>query len=149
MTRVAIESGAVNLSQGFPNEPPPREMACAAAGALLCGASAAAGQALHNAVKLSVKHYNEGTHPLNSTPCLHVGGKKYKLTDAVYDNRYTAEGGIAAAKRLVFEDGAKFVVGTMGSGPSVAASDAVFEANKIIFLYTGNKCFRCWIGWYC
>ena len=41
MTRVAIESGAVNLSQGFPNEPPPREMACAAAGALLCGASAA------------------------------------------------------------------------------------------------------------
>ena len=70
----------------------------------LSGASAAAGQALHNAVKLAVKHYNEGTHPLNSTPCLHVGGKKYKLTDAVYDNRYTAEGGIAAAKRLVFED---------------------------------------------
>ena len=103
----------------------------------LSGASAAAGQALHNAVKLAVKHYNEGTHPLNSTPCLHVGGKKYKLTDAVYDNRYTAEGGIAAAKRLVFEDGAKFVVGTMGSGPSVAASDAVFEANKIIFLSTG------------
>ena len=26
MTRVAIKSGAVNLSQGFPNEPPPREM---------------------------------------------------------------------------------------------------------------------------
>ena len=103
----------------------------------LSGASAAAGQALHNAVKLAVKHYNEGTHPLNSTPCHHVGGKKYKLTDAVYDNRYTAEGGIAAAKRLVFEDGAKFVVGTMGSGPSGAASDAVFEANKIIFLSTG------------
>ena len=45
MTRVAIESGAVNLSQGFPNEPPPREMACAAAGALLCGASAASAAA--------------------------------------------------------------------------------------------------------
>ncbi len=103
----------------------------------LSGASAAAGQALYNAVKLALKHYNEGTHPLNPTPCLHVGGKKYKLTDAVYDNRYTAEGGIAAAKRLVFEDGAKFVVGTMGSGPSVAASDAVFEANKIIFVTTG------------
>jgi branched-chain amino acid transport system substrate-binding protein len=103
----------------------------------LSGAAAAAGQAIHNAVKLALKHYNEGTHPLNPTPCLHVGGKKYKLTDAVYDNRYTAEGGIAAAKRLVFEDGAKFVVGTMGSGPSVAASDAVFEANKIIFVTTG------------
>ena len=103
----------------------------------LSGAAAAAGQAIHYAVKLALKHYNEGTHPLNPTPCLHVGGKKYKLTDAVYDNRYTAEGGIAAAKRLVFEDGAKFVVGTMGSGPSVAASDAVFEANKIIFVTTG------------
>ena len=45
MTRVAIESGAVNLSQGFPNEPPPREMACSAAGALLCGASAASAAA--------------------------------------------------------------------------------------------------------
>ena len=45
MTRVAIKSGAVNLSQGFPNEPPPREMACAAAGALLCGASAASAAA--------------------------------------------------------------------------------------------------------
>jgi len=45
MTRVAIESGAVNLSQGFPNEPPPREMACAAAGALLCGSSAASAAA--------------------------------------------------------------------------------------------------------
>ena len=45
MTRVAIESGAVNLSQGFPNEPPPREMACAAAGALLCGASVASAAA--------------------------------------------------------------------------------------------------------
>ena len=45
MTRVAIESDAVNLSQGFPNEPPPREMACAAAGALLCGASTASAAA--------------------------------------------------------------------------------------------------------
>ena len=34
---LAIQHGAVNLSQGFPNEPPPREAACAAAGALLAG----------------------------------------------------------------------------------------------------------------
>jgi len=38
--QVAIEAGAVNLSQGFPNEPPPRAMVAAAAGALLAGASA-------------------------------------------------------------------------------------------------------------
>lgn len=39
MTRLAVQHGAVNLSQGFPNEPPPREMVLAAAGALLDGAS--------------------------------------------------------------------------------------------------------------
>jgi aminotransferase len=53
MTRVAIESGAVNLSQGFPNEPPPREMACAAAGALLCGASAASAAAAAAALEIA------------------------------------------------------------------------------------------------
>lgn len=37
MTRLAIQHGAVNLSQGFPNEPPPIEMSRAAAGALLGG----------------------------------------------------------------------------------------------------------------
>ena len=37
MTRLAIQHGAVNLSQGFPNEPPPRTMVLAAVGALLDG----------------------------------------------------------------------------------------------------------------
>jgi len=37
MTRLAIKHGAVNLSQGFPNEPPPLAMTMAAAGALLAG----------------------------------------------------------------------------------------------------------------
>ena len=39
MSRLAIQHGAINLSQGFPNEPPPTEMLRAAAGALLQGAS--------------------------------------------------------------------------------------------------------------
>eukprot|EP00928_Gymnodinium_smaydae_P038190 TRINITY_DN26389_c0_g1_i1.p1 TRINITY_DN26389_c0_g1~~TRINITY_DN26389_c0_g1_i1.p1 ORF type:complete len:462 (-),score=51.87 TRINITY_DN26389_c0_g1_i1:75-1460(-) len=39
MTRLAIKHGAVNLSQGFPNEPPPRAMVLAAAGALIDGES--------------------------------------------------------------------------------------------------------------
>jgi aspartate/methionine/tyrosine aminotransferase len=51
MTRLAIKHGAVNLSQGFPNEPPPREMALAAAGALLDGSSPEAARVM--ATKLS------------------------------------------------------------------------------------------------
>ncbi|CAJ1435491.1 unnamed protein product [Effrenium voratum] len=39
MTRLALQHGAVNLSQGFPNEPPPEQMARAASAALLQGAS--------------------------------------------------------------------------------------------------------------
>lgn len=50
MTRLAIQHGAVNLSQGFPNEPPPVEMSRAAIGSLLDGtseeAAVAAAQAL-------------------------------------------------------------------------------------------------------
>ena len=100
----------------------------------LSGASAAFGEQTYRGVILAIKHYNDGTHPMNPTPCLEVRGKKYKLKTVVYDNKYTAEGGIAAANRLVFEDGAKYSVGSVGSGPSVAASDAVFEPNEIIFV---------------
>jgi len=46
MTRLAIQHGAVNLSQGFPNEPPPPEMALTAAGALLGGSSPEAALAM-------------------------------------------------------------------------------------------------------
>ncbi|KAJ8606088.1 hypothetical protein CTAYLR_005201 [Chrysophaeum taylorii] len=41
MTRLAIEHGAVNLSQGFPNEAPPEALATYGAGALLAGESEA------------------------------------------------------------------------------------------------------------
>ena len=103
----------------------------------LSGSLAGLGVQVHRGVELAVKHYNEGTHPLNPTPCLNVGGKKYKLSEVVYESKCTAEGGIAAAKRLVFNDGVKFVVGSVGSGPSMASSEAVFEPNKVIFMSTG------------
>jgi len=45
MTRLAIQHGAVNLSQGFPNEAPPEVMALAACGSLLSGESYAAAAA--------------------------------------------------------------------------------------------------------
>eukprot|EP00931_Biecheleriopsis_adriatica_P064967 TRINITY_DN39607_c0_g1_i1.p1 TRINITY_DN39607_c0_g1~~TRINITY_DN39607_c0_g1_i1.p1 ORF type:complete len:478 (+),score=77.49 TRINITY_DN39607_c0_g1_i1:43-1434(+) len=51
MTRLAIQHGAVNLSQGFPNEPPPVEMARAAAGALLAGSSLEAAEAMAKALE--------------------------------------------------------------------------------------------------
>ena len=71
-----------------------------------------------------------------------MGGKTYKLTTVVYDHKYTTEGGVTSANKLVFDDGAKFVVGTYGSAPSISASETVFEPNKILFATTGwsTKC---------
>ena len=55
MTRLAIQHGATNLSQGFPNEPPPRSMALAAAGALLDGASLESAAAMAATLERSVQ----------------------------------------------------------------------------------------------
>ena len=103
----------------------------------LSGSAAAGGLGNHRGLELAIKHYNEGSHPLNSTPGLKVGGKTYKLTTVVYDHKYTTEGGVTAANKLVFDDGAKFVVGTWGSAPSISAAETVFEPNKILFATTG------------
>ena len=103
----------------------------------LSGTAASAGEQTHRGVVLAAKHYNEGSHPLNSTPCFNVAGKTYKLKTVVYDHLYTSEGAVAAANRLVFQDKTKYVVGTYGSGPSIAAVDAVYTPNKIIHLATG------------
>lgn len=108
----------------------------------LSGTAAAGGLGNHRGLVLAIKHYNEGSHPLNPTPGLKVGGKTYKLTTVVYDHKYTTEGGVTAANKLVFDDGAKFVLGTWGSAPSISASETVFEPNKILFATTGwsQKC---------
>lgn len=45
MTRLALEYGAVNLSQGFPNEPPPLEVRAALAHAVLTGTATSVGSA--------------------------------------------------------------------------------------------------------
>ena len=103
----------------------------------LSGAYGQAGAQTHRGVVLAAKHYNEGSHPLNSTPCLNVAGKTYRIKTVVYDALGTSEGAVAAANRLVFQDKTKYVVGTYGSGFSIAATDAVFTPNKIIHLATG------------
>ena len=103
----------------------------------LSGNHGQVGAQTHRGVVLAAKHYNAGSHPLNSTPCLNVAGKTYRIKTVVYDHLYTSEGAVAAANRLVFQDKTKYVVGTYGSGPSMAATDAVYTPNKIIHLATG------------
>merc|ERR1740139_278648 len=55
MTRLALKHGATDLSQGFPNEPPPRAMVLAAAGALLDGTSLESATAMAATLERSVQ----------------------------------------------------------------------------------------------
>ncbi|KAJ1628499.1 pyridoxal phosphate-dependent transferase [Pavlovales sp. CCMP2436] len=55
MTRLAMQHGAINLSQGFPNEPPPAVMLCSAAGALLAGESAESAAAMATRLDLMLR----------------------------------------------------------------------------------------------
>ncbi len=102
---------------------------------ILSGQAASGGLANHRGLILAINDQN-------ALGGLTIGGKTYKLKTVVYDHKYTAEGGVTCANKLVFDDGAKFVVGTFGSAPSISASDGVFEPNKILFATTGwsRKC---------
>ena len=102
---------------------------------ILSGQAAAGGLGNYRGLQLAVKHKNERGG-------VKVGGKAYELWTKVYDHKYTSEGGVTTATKLVFDDGAKFVVGTFGSAPSISASEGVFEPNKILYATTGwsQKC---------
>jgi len=83
MTRIALKHGAANLSQGFPNEPPPRAIRLAAAGALLAGATAESAQALADRLAELVPEEAEEKDSLNQysfpfgTPILRTAISQY------------------------------------------------------------------------
>ncbi len=101
----------------------------------LSGPGGALGVAAHRGLELAVDD-------LNARGGITVAGKHYSLNSIVYDHKGTAEGGVTAANKLVFDDGVKYIIGTIGSGPSIAATEAVFTENKILFITTGwnRKC---------
>jgi branched-chain amino acid transport system substrate-binding protein len=96
----------------------------------LSGPGASLGVGVHRGVELAVDD-------INAQGGITVDGKKYMLKTIVYDHKGTAEGGVTAANKLVFDDGVKYIVGTVGSGPSIAATEAVLTENKVLFATTG------------
>lgn len=67
-----------------------------------------------------------------------IGGKTYKIQLIHVDDQNTAEGGASAAKRLIYEEKVKFIVGHWSwNFPAVAA---VTNAAKVIYICrTGNE----------
>lgn len=59
---------------------------------------------------------------------LKVNGKSYLPELIMYDDSYTGQGGKTAAERLLFQDKAKFIVGPIGSPPTLGVVGAMDEA---------------------
>ena len=70
---------------------------------------------------------------LNEAGGLQVKGERYNVELVIYDDKYSAEGGKAAAERLVHQDKVKYIIGPLGSAPTSAAI-GVTEPNKVILL---------------
>jgi branched-chain amino acid transport system substrate-binding protein len=73
---------------------------------------------------------------INAEGGIKAGGKTYKLELVFYDDLYSAQGGKAAAERLVHQDKIKYIVGPVGSPPALAAISVTNPA-KVIALTNG------------
>lgn len=73
---------------------------------------------------------------INAAGGVKVGGKSYTLKMIMYDDAYTAQGGTTAATRLVNVDGVKFIIGPVGSPPTLGVV-AVTNPARVVVLSNG------------
>ena len=68
---------------------------------------------------------------INEAGGLVVGGKTYKIEVRSYDDGYKAADAVAAATRLIEQDGVKFIVGPLGSASALAIKPIVEDAHVL------------------
>jgi len=68
---------------------------------------------------------------INEAGGLVVGGKTYKVEVRSYDDGYKAAEAVAAATRLIEQDGVKFIVGPLGSASALAIKPIVEDAGVL------------------
>jgi len=73
---------------------------------------------------------------INKAGGLKVGKTLYTLKDISYDTKYSADAGVTAAKRLIFEDKVKIIFGEPSAAVGVAMV-AITEQQKVIFMPVG------------
>ncbi len=95
----------------------------------LSGGGTSWGLAAQRGLELAVQDLNEAGG-------VKAGGKTYKLELVFYDDLYSAQGGKAAAERLVHQDKVKFIVGPVGSPPALATISVTNPA-KVLALTNG------------
>jgi branched-chain amino acid transport system substrate-binding protein len=82
---------------------------------------------------LTKKAYDVIIPVFNEAGGLVVGGQRYNLDMTIYDDAYNADTGLAYAEKLISEDGVRYFVGMVGSGPA-KAQIKVTDPAKVIFI---------------
>ncbi len=95
----------------------------------LSGSGAKTGIEMQRGAELAVEE-------INAKGGITIGGKKYNLQFVARDDKYTAEGGVAAGNQLVYSDGVKFILGPVSSAVLLAVQPSIFEPNKVIHFVT-------------
>lgn len=95
----------------------------------LSGGGTAWGLAAQRGIEIAMEE-------INAAGGFKAGGKTYKLELIMYDDQYTGQGGKAAAERLVNQDNVKFIIGPVGSPPSLGVISVTNPA-KVIALTDG------------
>ena len=75
---------------------------------------------------------------INNRGGVKVAGKKYTIKIVSADDGYTSAGGVASFNRLILNEGVKFVIGSIGSAPTLAAQP-ITESNKVIILHQASS----------
>lgn len=73
---------------------------------------------------------------LNNAGGLVVGGQRYTVQVISYDDDYSADGGRAAAERLIYQDKVKYIICQFPS-PPIVGSLVVAEPNKVLQIGNG------------
>ncbi|WP_366924388.1 ABC transporter substrate-binding protein [Metallumcola ferriviriculae] len=77
----------------------------------------------------------EAANQVNEHGGIELDGKKYLFDVVAYDNKYTAAEGSKVAQTLVRKDKVNYIVGTVGSAPTLAVQ-SITEPAKILMLST-------------
>lgn len=70
---------------------------------------------------------------INDAGGLKVNGKTYKIEVTSYDDSYQAAKGVAAATRLIEQDGIRLILGPLGSASGLAVKP-LYERNEVLAL---------------
>lgn len=96
----------------------------------LSGRAAVWGMAFKRIVDIQVEEYN-------AKGGIRAGSDRYKLDIIYVDDKFTADGGRAAAERLVYKDKVKFILGSFSTS-AVLAQQKITEPNKVISMIDGQ-----------